>query len=406
MLCDNCPTAWHLKCLGLKTVPSSNNWSCPHHKCCVCERKNSAAGLLFRCECCADAYCEDCVPVNRVVIGVSERMQALGYQLTESSCYIQCSDECVKHSLGVIDGLTRPASGDTTDSNDSDESESGNVGEEDKKDADILGSDCETESDYDEDKEKEGEEKDKHVNAGSNGSKKEKEKLSSFQKERRKMVAKVEERISNVKLGDVKARLLKDEVLSSTARFVNLSEVPCFRVRWNAAHSSIRSSIVEIIKQIKQSIAEHTPRWCAREDGSSEPAPTGVSSGEQEDDGASVASVEQMSGDAEDEGSNDEMVFSFPGLVRDKLGGIRSKASSWLKPILPQEDELLPKELVYSVFLDAVKAITGLYRNDIFTIAKVLGFVLILKPFSITDSSGAIINELEPQFRYVSRLIL
>ena len=38
-------------------------WSCPHHSCKICGRKAAAVGgLIFRCEMCPTAYCEDHLP--------------------------------------------------------------------------------------------------------------------------------------------------------------------------------------------------------------------------------------------------------------------------------------------------------------------------------------------------------
>jgi SWI/SNF-related matrix-associated actin-dependent regulator of chromatin subfamily A member 5 len=79
LLCDFCPTAWHLKCLKIKKAPNSKHFSCPHHKCIECQRSSSASGLLFRCEMCEKAYCEDCIPNDKILIGDSERMELLGY---------------------------------------------------------------------------------------------------------------------------------------------------------------------------------------------------------------------------------------------------------------------------------------------------------------------------------------
>jgi hypothetical protein len=48
LVCDICPMAFHLECIGLKTVPKEMQWFCPHHQCATCNRKICAAGLLFR----------------------------------------------------------------------------------------------------------------------------------------------------------------------------------------------------------------------------------------------------------------------------------------------------------------------------------------------------------------------
>ena len=95
IICDICPAAYHMACIGLKTIPGGVIWQCPHHVCCKCLRKSSAAGLLFRCECCPNAYCEDCLPIDHTVTGDSERLNKLGFRLPGSACYILCTQDCI-----------------------------------------------------------------------------------------------------------------------------------------------------------------------------------------------------------------------------------------------------------------------------------------------------------------------
>ena len=59
---------------------------CPHHTCVECGRKAAACGgILFRCEACPMAYCEDHLPIMHVkLVKESTRFQALG-QLHPSS---------------------------------------------------------------------------------------------------------------------------------------------------------------------------------------------------------------------------------------------------------------------------------------------------------------------------------
>jgi hypothetical protein len=96
VICDICPAAFHLECLGLKTLPGGMQWQCPHHICCRCHRKSSAAGLLFRCESCPNAYCEDCLLPDHQVTGDCERLNRLGFRLPGSACYILCKQECME----------------------------------------------------------------------------------------------------------------------------------------------------------------------------------------------------------------------------------------------------------------------------------------------------------------------
>jgi hypothetical protein len=48
IVCDMCPMAYHLECLGLKEMPKGSIWQCPHHRCVTCLRRTSAASFLFR----------------------------------------------------------------------------------------------------------------------------------------------------------------------------------------------------------------------------------------------------------------------------------------------------------------------------------------------------------------------
>jgi hypothetical protein len=48
LVCDMCPMAFHLDCIGLKCMPKGLLWLCPHHSCATCSRRVSAAALLFR----------------------------------------------------------------------------------------------------------------------------------------------------------------------------------------------------------------------------------------------------------------------------------------------------------------------------------------------------------------------
>jgi hypothetical protein len=94
LVCDLCPMAFHLECLGLAKLPSGSTWACPHHHCSTCGRRTGAAALLFRCECCSSAYCEDCLPAEVVVQGESSRLEALGHRIPSNACYILCSVAC------------------------------------------------------------------------------------------------------------------------------------------------------------------------------------------------------------------------------------------------------------------------------------------------------------------------
>ncbi|GIL69867.1 hypothetical protein Vretifemale_646 [Volvox reticuliferus] len=94
--CDHCPAVFHLECLGLTKKDIGNGiWVCPHHTCATCKRGTcKAGGLLFRCEMCPNAYCEDDLPANYHMVGSCELFQALGQRHPKQACFIHCSDAC------------------------------------------------------------------------------------------------------------------------------------------------------------------------------------------------------------------------------------------------------------------------------------------------------------------------
>ncbi|KAF5835257.1 hypothetical protein DUNSADRAFT_7703 [Dunaliella salina] len=97
LCCDFCPVALHPHCLGLSSeeVASIRKWGCPHHSCSVCQRNTAAAGgLLFRCEMCENAFCEDHLPEEYEIIGECQHFQALGQNHPKQACFIQCSKRC------------------------------------------------------------------------------------------------------------------------------------------------------------------------------------------------------------------------------------------------------------------------------------------------------------------------
>lgn len=72
LCCDFCPVAIHPKCLGMadEEVVGLRKWGCPHHSCATCGRNTAASGgLLFRCEMCEQAFCEDHLPESECVTG-------------------------------------------------------------------------------------------------------------------------------------------------------------------------------------------------------------------------------------------------------------------------------------------------------------------------------------------------
>lgn len=99
VLCDCCPAAYHLKCVGLRAVPGGI-WSCPQHRCEVCQRTNTAAGNLLKCEVCPSSWCEDCVPqyVWDNITLTCQRYVLLGKH-SGSDIYAICSPECKEFSM-------------------------------------------------------------------------------------------------------------------------------------------------------------------------------------------------------------------------------------------------------------------------------------------------------------------
>jgi hypothetical protein len=68
--------------------------NCSHHRCSQCSKNTEAAGgLLFACESCPHAYCEDCRPAGSRILGHSERFKELGFT-SNRIVYIHCSDIC------------------------------------------------------------------------------------------------------------------------------------------------------------------------------------------------------------------------------------------------------------------------------------------------------------------------
>ncbi|KAI9101877.1 SNF2 family N-terminal domain-containing protein [Phlyctochytrium arcticum] len=72
---------------------------CPQHACVLCDRKAAAAGgMLFRCHCCAVAFCEDCLDFDKILpMGDTlPELQLLGYGKVMQAYFIRCA-ECVAY---------------------------------------------------------------------------------------------------------------------------------------------------------------------------------------------------------------------------------------------------------------------------------------------------------------------
>ena len=108
--CPSCPVSVHCHCIGLKSA--NHMRTCPHHRCCKCDKNVQAAGgVLFPCHACAQSFCEDCLakqeasnPVTYLHDGV-ERFTKLGFAPNANYIYINCSKSCEKYAqqeLGYV----------------------------------------------------------------------------------------------------------------------------------------------------------------------------------------------------------------------------------------------------------------------------------------------------------------
>ncbi|OAV92389.1 hypothetical protein PTTG_02218 [Puccinia triticina 1-1 BBBD Race 1] len=97
-LCAQCPRVAHSKCMGY-TPPANLNFICSQHKCVGCQRGAAeAGGMLYRCQTCPDAYCEDCLALdNFYSMGDTlPEFMMLGYGPVSQAHYIRCI-ECLNH---------------------------------------------------------------------------------------------------------------------------------------------------------------------------------------------------------------------------------------------------------------------------------------------------------------------
>ena len=97
--CDLCPVSVHAECIGMTQaeIAKATRWGCPHHSCAECGRKSAAVGgMLFRCESCPRAFCEDHLPADAEIIGECKRFQALGQKHPAQACFIRCDADCRK----------------------------------------------------------------------------------------------------------------------------------------------------------------------------------------------------------------------------------------------------------------------------------------------------------------------
>lgn len=97
VLCNRCPIAVHPTCCGLSKRDLKSTYTCSHHHCIGCGKDQGAAGgLLFVCQSCPGAFCEDCKPtkVMRYLGSNLERFEELGFEGKPHIVYIHCSEQC------------------------------------------------------------------------------------------------------------------------------------------------------------------------------------------------------------------------------------------------------------------------------------------------------------------------
>lgn len=107
--CDLCPASYHMECLDLTDEDVDKRFVCPQHSCKECGRKAGAVGgMLFRCEMCQYAFCEDHVPTEvgyKYIVNECKRYQMLGQISPSTACFFHCSLFCHKLALDTNGGM-------------------------------------------------------------------------------------------------------------------------------------------------------------------------------------------------------------------------------------------------------------------------------------------------------------
>ncbi|KAG1680939.1 hypothetical protein FOA52_009898 [Chlamydomonas sp. UWO 241] len=104
LCCDYCPASMHPQCIDMTMADAAavKKWACPQHSCATCGRNTAAAGgLLFRCEACPNAFCEDCLPEEHEMVGECDHFKALGQVHPKQACFILCSVDCKKQRIAI-----------------------------------------------------------------------------------------------------------------------------------------------------------------------------------------------------------------------------------------------------------------------------------------------------------------
>ena len=75
-----------------------------------------------------------------------------------------------------------------------------------------------------------------------------------------KVLLRLEERLENVRLVDVKRRLTVDfEFKSNDVRFLNFGEIPNFLGRWRSLHECSRAAVRALLQNIREAVLMHSP---------------------------------------------------------------------------------------------------------------------------------------------------
>lgn len=110
--CSRCPVSCHKECWD--HIDAHVTKSCSHHRCTSCDKPSQfAGGLLYPCQSCHEAWCEDCLPSDVPgfrFLGACERFERMGFDSTKSAVYIHCSAQCEEHAKKVF-GWQRPKVG-------------------------------------------------------------------------------------------------------------------------------------------------------------------------------------------------------------------------------------------------------------------------------------------------------
>ncbi|KIY73274.1 hypothetical protein CYLTODRAFT_485710 [Cylindrobasidium torrendii FP15055 ss-10] len=102
IMCNACPRVFHPKCNGITEQQARKPMIlCPQHRCFECQKSSvEAGGMLFRCQTCPKAWCEECLPTVgtnddiKIVGDVLPEFAILGFKASPSIFYIRC-EECV-----------------------------------------------------------------------------------------------------------------------------------------------------------------------------------------------------------------------------------------------------------------------------------------------------------------------